>query len=163
MKKIITLFALCLFVGAFTQNSHAQTKEETIAWIKEKMEKYSDKNSESYNVKVTPCQITYTSIRKDIYNRRYTNAYVLTEISFPTTSFISVKETAGFIEIDFDIEAVEVKLYVKYGTLQEYILDYTNRTNSVDFIKNAESNLVERMEKALKHLATFCVQKKEAF
>ena len=36
MKKLLTLFAIILSMGL----ANAQTKEETIAWIKEKIEKY---------------------------------------------------------------------------------------------------------------------------
>ena len=39
MKKAITILTICLLAFAGMQNAQAQTKEETIEWIKEKLEK----------------------------------------------------------------------------------------------------------------------------
>jgi len=60
MKKSILICLVGLFMLAGTQATQAQTKEETIAWIKEKLEMYKAwGNNVVKNVKITPCSIYY--------------------------------------------------------------------------------------------------------
>ena len=63
MKTIITAFLLLFSISSF-----AQTKEETISWIKEKLEKHGGwyyTNSTYTNVKVSPCHISFTEKYSD--------------------------------------------------------------------------------------------------
>jgi len=64
MKDIITL-CLAVFFMAGLQDTQAQSKEETIEWIKEKLESSTDFSNGKYlsklNIKsITECAITYT-------------------------------------------------------------------------------------------------------
>lgn len=167
MKKKLILLALCLFALTYSQTAQAQTKEETIAWIKEKLEKYVytyTKEVEGiWDIHISPCRISYTYSEYDIYHTQYRNAYNLYQVSFPLTSITSIEEGLGSVDINFDAGVVLKKIYVKGGNLKDYTYWKTENYIGLSFIKNAESDLVKRMEKALLHLATFCEKKKETF
>src|SRR5690606_27882264 len=70
-KTIITAFLLLFSISSF-----AQTKEETISWIKEKLEKHGGSNrlnSTYTNVKVSPCHISFTHKYSD--GREYLTSF----------------------------------------------------------------------------------------
>ncbi len=143
MKSIITL-CLTLFFMAGMQNAQAQTKEETIAWIKEKLEKYGGYTSGSSvytNVNVSPCLISYVEkINDKIYPAHF-----------------NPSKAQWTNDVDFAVIAdpkVITKTSVGGTTYQALILH----------IREGESKLRDRMVKALNHLATFCEEtKNEAF
>ncbi|MDB5206106.1 MAG: hypothetical protein JWR72_1181 [Flavisolibacter sp.] len=58
MKKLLII--LCLFVS-IANYAQAQTKEETITWLQQKLQKYSTGGSmENIVVKVSECSITFS-------------------------------------------------------------------------------------------------------
>lgn len=146
LKTIITI-AIVLFALTSTQQAQAQTKEETIAWIKEKLEKHGGStryNSYFTNVTVSPCMISCTHISSDYSDK----------ISF----FNPIMAKSWSVNED--------KTYIKADA---QIIRYVQSNGSVDqypdiALKNGESDIHERMIKALLHLATFCDEgKNEAF
>lgn len=150
-KKAITVFTICLLFIAGTQISYAQTKEETIAWIKEKLEKYGNWNiSDTYkitDVKVSPCRISWTYMK---------NGEAKIYCSFNPSSVKSWKVAESKEKIMADSKAI----------LWNWELSRSSRSRMSEnlYIANGEANIHERMIKALLHLATFCEQGKgEAF
>lgn len=154
MKKL--LFILTLFISA---SSFAQTKEETIAWIKEKLEKYAKLdglNEKITVIKVDECEIV---LRSDYRMAIYGDKKLYTISEMPITSFKEIKEygaASGFNEGELIFTADVVKHSYYDGSS-----GYKNK--SFFHIRNREENIYARMEKAIKHLATFCPKKKEAF
>ena len=134
---------------AGTQTAQAQTKEETIAWIKEKLEKYGNWNpSDTYkitDVKVSPCRISWTYME---------NAKAEIYCSFNPSSVKSWKVAESKEKIMADSKAILWNLEYNGSSWMSENL----------YIANGEANIHERMIKALLHLATFCEQGKgEAF
>lgn len=147
------------------QTAQAQTKEETIAWIKEKIEKYGGSSVDykgANNIAVEHCNISYAFSQKDFCSNKR-NAFDSIKVFFPITSIKAIKEKNNVIILEFDANVVQEMLLKKTCKRRKYKYSKTIRKNIVLFMNNAESNLVERMEKALKHLATFCEQKEETF
>lgn len=139
-KKAITILTICLLTLAGTQTAQAQTKEETIAWIKEKLEKYGAYYPKDFftDVKVSPCKVSWTKVHSDGSSGSY---------SFnPSMAKTWKVDDDGGIYADASIIRND-----KYNTWTFYI-------------KPGESDIHERMIKALLHLATFCDEgKNEAF
>jgi len=130
-------------VFGFANLSQAQTKEETIAWIKEKLEKYGGWNeiistATFINVNVSPCKISFTQTNSKVEETRK---------SFNPS------------------HAKSWSIYGNAITADANIIDLGDgRAVNNFFLKNGESNIHERMTKALLHLATFCEEtKNEAF
>ena len=136
-KTIITTFLLLFSISSF-----AQTKEETIAWIKEKLMNYGGRNYVS--VVVTPCYIVET-INSSGNESRWTNP-----VNVPIRYEINNDNKIKFLYESKLSRGGEV------GGAIETSSEGISLTNS-------ETDLAERMLKALKHLATFCVEKKETF
>ncbi len=142
MKHIITL-SVALFLMAGIKNAQAQTKQETIAWIKEKLEQHGGGDSSSYsNVQVSPCSISFT--------QKVSNSATTYNCNFNPGMAKSWKVDRDYIYADAKI----IQYTSSYGEKNSY---------SVLYIRNGESGIHERMIKALTHLSTFCEQKKEAF
>ncbi|MFA7686616.1 MAG: hypothetical protein WCY25_01995 [Moheibacter sp.] len=147
MKTTITILSICLFIFAGTQSAQAQTQEETIAWIKEKLEKYGgDEYFDSYfkDVQVSPCKISYVErLSSESYSMSFN----------PST----VKEW----KVDSDKRAIFADT--------KAIRSVSNSDGDVNMLshislKNGESDIHERMIKALLYLATFCDEgKNETF
>jgi hypothetical protein len=108
MKKI--LFILCLFL-VVTTNSKAQTKEETITWMQQKLQKYlyydtPRATGENLSVEVTECFITikFTIINIEHQERvKYYNQY----FKIPTDG----AQFGFFIEMNNGVESIRVKSY----------------------------------------------------
>ncbi len=145
MKTIITL-CLAVFFMAGIQNVQAQSKEETIAWIKEKLENSTQGaygSQGNFKVKtITDCSITYT----------YTAGGNEYEETIPVKNATIDNEKKSFS-------------YPEEMVLNKNLTNGTQKFYKVsDFkIVEREANLRERFLKALNHLATFCVEKKQAF
>lgn len=144
MKKTILLFAVCLFAFANFQTVQAQTKEETIEWIKEKIElHWSYEGWKIENLIVTPCEISYK--RSDPSEK-------------------------GSVSVKFDPSASpweEEKGWINAkGKVIEYYypqIQVTNYYSSILLEEKGVPDITERFAKALNHLATFCEKKKETF
>jgi len=137
--------------------ARTQTKEETIAWIKEKLEKYGGSVNYSYsyftNVQVSPCSISW---RHNYSWGGYADKRFNPSTAKSWEVFDSKKD-----RIRADSEVISQDHYNSDGS------DNSRGnlgTTSVIFLKNGEADIHERMIKALLHLATFCEQGKgEAF
>lgn len=210
LKTIITATIL-LFAITSTQQVKGQTKEETIAWIKEKLEKYgkpealgvsygdcyrlsrttfpskwvsksrletAQNNNEvgefySYSISVSECYISISAesvINIDWFGRTDALYYKMNGL---LVWHIPVKGTSisptGFIN---KLPVIEVyKNIFITNPLQNSKECYQDNTQtdyigSMKFyIQEREENLIERINKAIQHLATFCPkeQKNEAF
>ena len=144
MKRAIKLFMICLMmVVAAIATAQAQTKEETMAWLKEKLEKCGgDDVTKSHftNVQVSPCEISYIS---HSLLGEANNSFNPADVKM--WKFFDDK--TGLIA---DTEVIKI-VYCKSGrTLSD------SRLN----IRNREGNIHKRMIKALLHLATFCEEDK---
>lgn len=159
MKHIITL-CLALFFMTGTQNAQAQTKEETVDWIKENLKKYAT-NGNTKNVKqvkvisVSPCGISYQVIDEDDSYQTY---------EFNPSYAISWSRRGGTVH---ETGKTTRMIYSGGdGTLVKRYSSIGNKTVYDSFIYIEEKDTPDigsRLAKALNHLATFCVQKKEAF
>lgn len=143
-KTIITAMLLLFNLTGF-----AQTKEETIAWIKENLEKYGGTGgivSYSFiNVIVTPCSITFIEKNDD-------NDKPLYKYSFnPSEAKKWTVEEEAFVGLYISADKRIIK--------QTNLLDDTNEKTSNIPIKGGESGIHKRLIKAIIHLATFCEQK----
>ncbi len=138
MKHIITLLCFVLLIIAGTQNAQAQTKEETIEWIKEKLKKYGASEDRIVTVvNVSPCDISYTvttndgTVFKTSFNPSYTKSW---ERCVRNKSLICADTEIIRYVRDNDPPEFDDSIYISYG----------------------EPDIHERMIKALLHLATFC-------
>ena len=139
MKKIL----LIIMVFGFVNLSQAQTKEETIAWIKEKIEKYAFMETEV--IKINECEIVIKRYllegRKDLWD----------EITLPTNP-VSI----GGQNLNFKSNVVKYfegdTKKVKYEDKVFLLLDFSR-----------EDDLGIRFLKAFQHLNTFCEKKTETF
>ncbi len=144
MKKLLFALLLCFITSYAVQ---AQTKEETITWVNQKLQTYLyldwfGATTEDLTIKVTECFITinFTYVANE-RNKRPGQYYII-----PTDG----------------VEFGERKINMKNGT--ESIRSESGFINSASFgIKIGEENLLERLNKAVTHLATFCPKKQETF
>ena len=143
-KTIITAMLLLFNLTGF-----AQTKEETIAWIKENLEEYGGTGGiVSYSfidVIVTPCNITFIEKNDD-------NDKPLYKYNFnPSEAKKWTVEEEAFVGLYISADKRIIK--------QTNLLDDTNEKTSNIPIKGGESGIHKRLIKAIIHLATFCEQK----
>jgi hypothetical protein len=146
MKTIRLIVLAALLLPALV--SHAQTKEETIEWLKEKLGSYIEnpyKENYSYRnlklVSINECEIVIS------FEEKYSGNYWPWCFTLPTTGF----KIDGSGEIKYDNKVVrwDEKLF-------------SNHLYQVR-IASREENIYERIQKAINHLATFCPKKTEAF
>ena len=146
MKKLITI---CLFM-ATTFTANAQTKEETIDWMQQKLKTYMyydwfGAEAENVTINIDECFIFI----------QYTYSYYEKGKKDATPGFYYKIPTDG---VEFKARRIEMKNNI------QSINDKGHYTNSAAFgIKEGEVNLLERLNKAAAHLATFCPKKKETF
>lgn len=151
MKTIRLIVLAALLLPALV--SQAQTKEETIAWLKEKLEKYSIFNrpawafSELKLLSITECEITYTY---NYFKERQV------KIALPTTGMVFYKAEKG-VWWEYKSKVVRYENLIKNGDIS-----YSNLEMDIG-VENREENIYERIQKAIAHLATFCPKKTEAF
>ncbi|TVZ59292.1 hypothetical protein NA63_1820 [Flavobacteriaceae bacterium MAR_2010_105] len=145
--KTIPFLAICLC----SLNNYAQTKEETISWLQEKLTKYivSDLNFKNLDLLITvsSCDITidYT------YYDQYIHKNQTCKVKIPTDG-VTIENGTIFVNgeriIDQDITRGTSKFINKF--------EYFN-------LKEGETDLRGRVKKALDHLSNFCPKKKETF
>ncbi len=134
-KTIITAIILL-----FSLTSFAQTKEETIAWIKEKLEQHGGGNSSSFSdVKVSPCNISFTE--KYQGGKEY-------KISF-NPSKVKEWETIGLSA--YILADDEIILSANEAGEQE--------SDRVLWIRKGVPDILNQMIRQLTHLAAFCGNK----
>jgi hypothetical protein len=177
MKKIPLALAFILLSSGLL---NAQTKEETITWLKEKLGSYlkGQRYDHDYtNIKLESldeCEfkISYTEKWKEndksypYHSYHYTRYY---RITAPT----SIESLKGD---NFYFSTKAVNLYSKGGDILEYLTDGGSLITTYKLveinefqkyislqIEEREVGIRERVEKAFNHLATFCPKKKEVF
>ncbi len=166
MKHIISL-CLAVFFMAGIQNAQAQTKEDTIAWLKEKLEKCLEGNGYSYGSETKVFTKYNKNVKLESINEcefiiSYDQGKDRIKVVFPTRikSFIYDNWEEGLPKRDFfDYSAAVVK---KINLSNSNKIYYSSSNYDV-YIAIREENILERIEKALKHLATFCPKKQEIF
>ncbi|SHK65798.1 hypothetical protein [Epilithonimonas mollis] len=135
MKNLITLIILFSGLGLAT----AQTEAETIAWIKEKIEKYPVDYDKNVVKSINACEITVEN-------------YMDNKVS----TWIMPTDITGWIAFGPSFKGNVVKH-----------INHLGKVKYVDFIslldEKREADLASRMMKAILHLNTFCPQKKEVF
>lgn len=144
------LFILSTFFFVISFTTRAQTKEETVAWITEKLQKHSY-DWEVQVIRVAPCEISYVWKSKRKYD------YETREYQFnPSMS----KWLTGTNSMYAETGAI-IKEVIKGSTSSNW-----NGTKYQSFVSLSEEgvpDIYERFAKALNHLATFCEKKKETF
>lgn len=146
MKKFIIITVLCFF----STFSYGQTKEETISWLNQKLKSYLYLNwfgafAEDVTININECSITiqYNYYYYDRNDRKSDGDWRYYKI--PT------------VGVEFD----DSKIRMKNG-IEGIIYEGGGLTDKADFgIKKGEENLIERINKAVAHLATFCPEKKK--
>ena len=146
MKKGITIFLLI----AATFSAKAQTKEETISWLKEKLTTSLNiylNNSQSIEIiSITECELVIRHNMNFIVEGK-----VFIQYKIPTSSIIIGYRIKNKFET---IEYVDTWHHEdgKSSTISDSI-----------YLANTEEKIYERLQKAFDHLATFCPKKKETF
>lgn len=152
MKK---LFFTCIFCFALSYNATAQeseaTAKETANWVLEKIQKYLKPDNNKIKIgqiTVSACSISIFVDFGDVYNGN--GKMYLYEI--PTYK-LSVYP-GGF---STNVASIKRKNF------SENSENFVSNTCCFFDLQEGEENLFERLEKAIKHLNTFCPKKKETF
>lgn len=170
MKKV---FLAILFIFLCIGLVNAQTKEETISWLKEKLGSYL-KGDDVSNIKLErldECEfkISFTHTFRSTHES-YPFGYTIYKRYYECTAPTSIKNISN--KIEFSSKAVKE---ITTGEWSEYNSVGTFRnggslnsfTNFYDYIyleiEEREVGIRERVQKAFNHLATFCPKKKEIF
>jgi hypothetical protein len=154
------------------------TKEETIAWLKEKLVKYfdyfsipvnedwcsySDENNSAKDIliQLNECELTIATIHKI---DRQTESDCPSKSFIPTTNIIIGDHGTISCKIQgihtIDMFNRETESRRRDITFSKKGAGYSNKIGS---ITNGEVDLYKKMQKAFDHLATFCPKKKELF
>ena len=157
MKKL--LFCMLIFAAS---TSLAQTKEETIAWLKEKLEVAAD----HYDWEA---EIDWISINECEIIIKYTCEGTTYEMSY--TEYIPLEglliKNDGYRSL-FWLNYEGIKRINTYYTYQDgtsagsLSADSFHQWSDIK-INETEPNLHERIIKAINHLSTFCVEEEEPF
>lgn len=166
MKTKLLILVLLVFFMAGMQNAQAQTKEETISWLKEKLEKNLVGGYLSYptdgtiNSESEVTDVKLESINECEFVLTYKAWGKFRKVYYPTNiKSIEVYNGAGYTTgYLFKYSAAVVRKLI-LDSNEEY---YDSHPWGIEIVER-EENIRARVEKALKHLATFCEQKKEAF
>lgn len=166
MKKLVLL--ICLFAATAGK---AQTKDETISWLIEKLSKCivstfsSDESKEFYyySIQVNECEITIEikmdrpgETRPGYWKRHYD------KITLPLSARLEPIQTGG--QAVFRVRAKVIRSVGYYVNYKDERTDWNKLDEYCGVrVNNMEENIFERINKALSHLASFCPQKKEAF
>ncbi len=160
---------LSLFITAFlllqTAVSFGQTKEETIAWIKEKLLNNTLLHSPRYSVKGGHNKFSLQSVDECTIVYRYERYF---EDGRPSV-VLEEQLPIAKIKIDSYISS-NGKVFLLATSTNEEVIRGRNLTEGTNYLKKSSNievpntdNLHERLTKALNHLATFCQNKRETF
>lgn len=169
MKKTILLLSICILCIGAANTATAQTKEETITWLKEKLTTYFKafprecKIGCSYtlqSIEINECEIKYKIKYWWGYSGGTTEWYTYIiptqDLEIRNGSFylnydgITVTQTSS---TDVDRHGGSLRNPYKLSLIDEFGI---NTSGEVD--------IQERIQKAIIHLATFCPPKpKETF
>lgn len=162
MKNTI-IIASFLLLSTIT---YGQTKEETISWLEEKLEKHfyvfprECKLGCEYtfqSVEINECEIKYKIKYWWRFGGGTTDGYTFT---IPTQD---LKISAGKFNLNYEgITITQTSSTNTYGSLREPRKTSTNYEFGIN--TSGEVDINERIQKAITHLATFCpAKKKETF
>lgn len=163
MKKLLIQIVLVLSFSIANQ-CHAQTKEETIIWLQEKLQKYYRFYGDKTIVRVTECSITFSYNLPPETNPSVRKAYFNQYHIFPTDGLIFRLRTGvtSWSGSDDYIE-MEIKENLKRIRVKDFSETESLRNSSQIQVVPGEENLSDRLNKAVTHLATFCPKTKEIF
>lgn len=137
MKKLLTIIMLFLSIGVVD----AQTKEETINWLKENFKPSEGDYEKEYKIEeITPC---YISVSYDSYH-------------FPSEKF----EGRFIAKLPLPVKEISI-MSIKYDSM---VVEVTNgngqkrNTNSFTVILGKNAREIERK---MNHLSTFCSSNKQ--
>lgn len=159
MKKIIYLLAFILAGTVTAYRAQAQTKEETITWLSEKLKLGLHADSRAY------CNITLEGLTECEMTVSITDCYRgSSTFGKKTTYTLPVHGIRlGITRAKFSSGIVERTVF-RYNHKAIKSSDGQDEEWSVfEFDTEKEENLKDRMHKAFEHLATFCPKKEEAF
>ena len=155
MKSPKTIFLFLALVCAV--NSFGQTKEETIAWLKEKFANahlYDFMEPAKQKLKIesiNECEVVFTYESK----RKEDGGFSRTTIPFAN---LKMKKT-GDRNDEKSIGNMAKAIKREWETSKKT----RNDSSSSIHIEETEVDLFSRIEKAAAHLATFCAKNKQAF
>ncbi|RYZ21636.1 MAG: hypothetical protein EOO16_12245 [Chitinophagaceae bacterium] len=170
MRKAILILALCLLGIANSNTASAQTKEETISWLKEKLAKHFKQYQSGcrigcsftlLGVEVNECEIKYKVDYWWGYEGGTTEGYTYI---IPTQD-LTIE--GGVFYLNY--EGIAVSQTSTRSKRQNYVgpgrsYKIRNMENVFGINTSGEVDIQERIQKALTHLASFCPpKKKEAF
>jgi hypothetical protein len=126
------------------------TKEETIAWLKEKLSLYTDfrnlkKNGEAGSIELNECELVIFEYNINLTGQTITDYLPIVGLNFGA---------GGGDLYSYKYDAIKT-VYSSDGKWK-----HSGKDGS---LYDEEPNLRERMQKAFAHLATFCQEKKEKF
>ena len=156
MKKLKTLFLFLALVCAV--NSFGQTKEETIAWLKEKFANahlYDFMEPAKQKLKIesiNECEVVFTYESKRKEDGGFSRITIpFANLKMEQTGDRNDEKSIGNMAnaIKSECETCKSKTY--------------NTSNTSIHIEETEVDLFSRIEKAAAHLATFCAKNKQAF
>lgn len=158
MKKLLFATLFCLLT-LFT--AQAQTKEETIAWLQEKLQKYAYYDNDyrrflitDFKVEVSECNIKFIYTEKQGYDDRHLGDFYNQYRIIPIDKLEILYDRGEiFTSIKNSLQCIKI--------LSENQLGLTSYTKVK--ITPGEEDLANRLQKAVDHLATFCPKKKETF
>lgn len=151
--KTLLLFLAMMYAG----NSYAQTKEETIAWLKEKFANahlYDFMEPAKQKLKIesiNECEVVFTYESK----RKEDGGFTRTTIPFANLEMIKTSDKYYTKEIGNKAMAIKSECETCEKTI--------NDSSSGIEIEETEVDLFSRIEKAAAHLATFCAKNKQTF
>ena len=140
-----------------SSNSYGQTKEETIAWLKEKFANahlYDFMEPAKQKLKIesiNECEVVFTYESK----RKEDGGFSRTTIPFAN---LKMKKT-GDRNDEKSIGNMAKAIKREWETSKKT----RNDSSSSIHIEETEVDLFSRIEKAAAHLATFCAKNKQAF
>ena len=156
MKTLKTFIVLLVMI--ISSNSYGQTKEETIAWLKEKFANahlYDFMEPAKQKLKIesiNECEVVFTYESK----RKEDGGFSRTTIPFAN---LKMKKTGTETYLNvIGNKANAIKRECETCESKTY-----NTSNSSIHIEETEVDLFSRIEKAAAHLATFCAKNKQAF
>ena len=176
MKKVPLAIAFILLSSGLL---NAQTKEETITWLKEKLGSYLKGRYYSKNY----TNIKLESLDECEFKISYTEKWKENSESFPYhsyhyTRYYRITAPTSIEALKGDYFQFSIKAVNQYsnGDMSEYLSDGGSLIKTYKLveinefseyislkIEEREVGIRERVEKAFKHLATFCPKKKEVF
>jgi hypothetical protein len=157
MKKL--LFCVIMFAAS---SGYAQTKEETIAWLKEKMgdaAKHWDSDYQIDWISINECEmeIQYTIAKGYPEEVAYKETIPMNNWQINNSNELSLPfDGIKWIEIDPDASNHTLS---SFGANEESLDDPYFVSKSDIRILLTEPNLHKRIIKAVNHLSTFCKEK----